>query len=86
MPVEFTHHAKRKFLILAELGLTLSEEQVTAACEEPDRIDLGWRGRLIALKRLDADHDLRVVYEVRGDIKVIITFYPTRTERYEGRI
>jgi hypothetical protein len=66
MPVEFADHAGRKFLILAKLGLALSEEQVVVACEQPDRIDPGWRGRLIAVKKLDANHDLRVVYEVRG--------------------
>lgn len=83
MPIEFTAHARQKFLMLAELGFTPSEEQVRRAVEEPDRVDAGWRGRLIAVKGFDAQHDLRVIYEAKGEVKVIITFYPTRRGRYE---
>ena len=50
---------------------------------EPDNIEKGYKGRLIAQKELDEDHVLRVVYEKEADKIIIITLYPGRKKRYE---
>ena len=82
--VEFTDHAVRKFEILRRLGLSVSMRQVVRVVENPERVDVGWKGRFIASARLNREHVLRVVYEKVGDRKLVVTFYPARRKRYEG--
>jgi hypothetical protein len=82
--VEFTDHAMRKFEILKRSGLSLSIKQVVRVVENPERVDVGWKGRFIASAKLNKKHVLRVVYEKVGDRKLVVTFYPARRERYEG--
>jgi len=38
---------------------------------------------LIAQKKIDENHVLRVVYEKNNDNILIITIYPGRSERYD---
>jgi hypothetical protein len=38
--------------------------------------------QFLALKVVDSVYGLRVVYELRRDYLVVITFYPVRLERY----
>jgi len=82
--VEFTEHAKRKFEILKRLGFSVTMEQVVKAVKKPKRIDVGWKGRLIATASLNREHELRVVYEEVGAKKIVVTFYPARRRRYES--
>jgi len=82
--VEFTDHAVRKFEILKRLGLSVSMRQVVRVVENPERVDVGWKGRFIASAKLNREHVLRVVYEKVGDRKLVVTFYPVRRKRYEG--
>lgn len=49
----------------------------------PDKIDTGYKDRLIAQRRFDDTHVIRVVYEEFPDKKYIITVYPARRSRYE---
>ncbi|NOZ60035.1 MAG: DUF4258 domain-containing protein [Euryarchaeota archaeon] len=82
MKIVFTDHAELKFEILGNHGFRVTKKQVEDTVLKPDKIMEGRKGRLIAQKRIDAEHLLRVVYEKGEDI-VIITFYPARRERYE---
>jgi len=82
--VEFTNHAMRKFEILKRLGLSVSVRQVIRVVENPEGVDVGWKGRFIASAKLNKEHVLRVVYEKVGDRKLVVTFYPARRRRYEG--
>ena len=82
--VEFTDHAMRKFEILKRLGFSLSVRRVVEAVQNPEWVDVGWKGMFIASARLNKEHVLRVVYEKVGDRKLVVTFYPARRERYEG--
>ena len=82
--VEFTDHAMRKFEILKRLGFSVSMRQVVKVVENPERVDVGWKGRFIASGELNREHVLRVVIEKVGDRKLVVTFYPARRERYEG--
>lgn len=55
--------------------------------QNPDRIEAGYGGRLVAQKELDVSHVLRVVYaEGEAGIKKVVTFYPGKKERYENKI
>jgi hypothetical protein len=49
----------------------------------PDKIDVGYKERLIAQKGFDETRVLRVVYEELPDKKYVITVYPGRRSRYE---
>ena len=84
--MEFTDHAVQKFKILKRLGFSVSMEQVARVVDNPDRVDAGWKGRFIASSKLNREHVLRVVYEKVDDRKLMVTFYPTRRERYEGQL
>ena len=46
-------------------------------------MEKGYKGRMVAQKRLDERHVLRVVYEDKPEHILIITLYPGRRERYE---
>ena len=82
--VDFTDHAMRKFEILKRLGLSVSMRRVVKVVENPERVDVGWKGRFIASAKLNRERVLRVVYERVGDRKLVVTFYPARRRRYEG--
>jgi len=81
--VEFTEHAKLKLRILRKHGFMIEENKVVETIIQPDKIILGRMGRLIAQKRLDKEHVLRVIYETEDDKLKVITLYPARRERYE---
>ncbi len=40
-------------------------------------------GQFLATKIISRRHALRVVYEMRKDFLVVITFYPVRRQRYD---
>ncbi len=79
--VTFTKHAAEKFGVLSRFGFELSQEQVISTIAAPDRIDIKGVQRF-ATKVLDKELALRVVYEERKGIIVVITFYPVRRDRY----
>jgi len=85
MPViiEFSPHSLLKIEILRSHGIDVSKEIVENIVRAPDRIDKGYKDRLIAQKGFDEIHVLRVVYEVFLDKKYVITVYPGRRSRYE---
>ncbi len=56
MEIEFTNHARDKFLILERHGFRVSEETVLKTVKEPDKIKAGRKGRLIAQKAMDEGH------------------------------
>jgi hypothetical protein len=82
--IELTAHAKLKFEIFKRSGFPVSIRQVVRAVENPEKVDVGWKGRFIASSKLNTEHVLRVVYEKIGDRKLVVTFYPARRKRYEG--
>ncbi|MBI5742737.1 MAG: hypothetical protein HZA25_02785 [Candidatus Niyogibacteria bacterium] len=63
---------------------SVSEEQVLATVAMPDLIDYSRIPLLIAQRKIDKNHVLRVVYkQERGAIK-IITFYPGKSKQYKN--
>lgn len=86
MKIRLTEHARAKFRVLAEHGCIISAESVRSIVENPDGLMKGYGNRQIAQGPLDSEHVLRVVFEEHADEKVIVTFYPGRTTRYESSI
>jgi len=78
----FTKHAKDKFEILKRHKFYISEKQVLETIEKPDLIDYTRAPILIAQRKFDKKHVLRVVYKKESQVIKIITFYPGRKEQY----
>lgn len=81
--IVFTKHARKKFVILRRHAFSVSVSQVTTTIRHPDLIDTSRTPLLIAQKRIDDHHVLRVVYKQEFGIKTVITFYPGRRTHYE---
>ena len=80
--VVFTKHATEKFKVLKRHKFSIAERQVLAAVNNPDIINYSRLPLLIAQKKIDKNHVLRVVYKQTADDKKIITFYPGRSKQY----
>lgn len=81
--IEHSDHLLLKIEILKAHGIDLSIEKINDIIRFPDTIDKGYKNRLIAQKRMDDEHVLRVVYEEQADKIIAITVYPGRRLRYE---
>lgn len=81
--IEFSPHSLLKIEILRSHGMDVSKEIVENVVRAPDRIDKGYKERLIAQKSFDDTHVLRVIYETLPDKIYVVTFYPGRRSRYE---
>lgn len=81
--IELSSHARLKIEILKNHKVLIDEGVIRQVVTDPDKIEKGYKGRLIAQKELDKEHVLRVVYEKRHDCVLIITLYPGRRGRYE---
>jgi len=79
--IKFTRHASEKFELLKGYGFVLTERYVEDVIENPDRVDE--RDDLaLAIKSMDEEYGLRVVYRRTNDNIVVVTFYPVRRERF----
>jgi hypothetical protein len=81
--IEFSQHSLLKIEILKSHGVDVSKEIVEDIIRNPDRIDTGYKDRLVAQKGFDETCVLRVVYETLPDKLYVITVYPGRRSRYE---
>ena len=81
--IEFSMHSLTKIEILKSHGVSVSKEIIEEIVKNPDKIDTGYKGRLIAQKSIDDTHVLRVVYESLPEKVYIIIVYPGRRPRYE---
>jgi hypothetical protein len=72
-----------KIEILKVHGMDVSKEIVENVVRTPDRIDKGYKERLIAQKGFGDTHVLRVIYETLPDKIYVVTVYPGRRSRYE---
>lgn len=81
--IEFSPHSLLKIEILKSHGLEVSKEIIENVVRNPDRIDTGYKDRLVAQKGFDETRVLRVVYETLPDKLYVVTVYPGRRSRYE---
>ena len=79
--IYFTKHASEKFEILKGHKFFVSKEQVLLVVTNPDMID-SRPPLLIAQRKFDSTHVLRVVYKKENSVIKIITFYPGRSKKY----
>jgi hypothetical protein len=80
--VVFTKHATEKFKVLKRHKFVTSRQQVLDTVNNPDIVDYSRLPLLIAQKKIDKTHVLRVVYKQELGNKKIITFYPGRVKQY----
>lgn len=81
--IEFSLHSLLKIEILKSHGIDVSKEIVENVVRNPDRIDTGYKDRLVAQKGFDETRVFRVVYETLPDKIYVVTVYPGRRSRYE---
>lgn len=84
MMIIFTKHANDKFGVLKRHKFSISKIQVLETIQEPEIIDKARLPLLIAQRKIDRSHVLRVVYKKEGDVIKVITFYPGRKKQYEN--
>lgn len=82
-PIEFSQHALLKIAVLARHGLTVRPEFVEEVIRQPEKVDVGYKGRRIAQRSLNPDHVLRVVFEEDAERILVVTLYPGRRSRYD---
>jgi hypothetical protein len=81
--IEFSMHSLLKIEILESHSIDVSKEKVEDVIRNPDRIDVGYKERLIAQKGFDDTRVLRVVYESKPEKIYVVTVYPGKRSRYE---
>lgn len=83
MKFKFYKHAKLKFADLRKIGFRITQEEVIKYLRNPDKVVYDPKtGRLIAENYLN-HLKLRIVYIRHRNYLEIVTFYPTKKERYE---
>jgi hypothetical protein len=81
--IEFSWHSLTKIEILKSSSLNVSKEMIENIIRKPDKIEPGYKDRLVAQGTLDDTHVLRVIYEIKQAEILVITVYPGRRSRYE---
>ena len=84
MGITFTKHAELKFKDLEDQGFKITKKQVEDVLNNPENIIVDERGNFIVQKAIDETHIIRVIYEKKGNVIKVITFYPARRQRYES--
>jgi uncharacterized DUF497 family protein len=81
--IVFSLHALNKIQILSSHNIFVNKDLITKIIIKPDRVESGYKNRLVALGVLDDKHLLRIVFEESEEEIKIITMYPARRSRYE---
>ena len=79
--IRFTKHAREKFELLRRYGFSLPEARVKETISNPVRVDRR-NNQLLALKPLNQEYAIRVVYKLVNDNIVVVTFYPVKRRRF----
>ena len=79
--IRLTKHARDKFEFLRRYGFDISERSIRGAVASPSRVDRR-DDELLALKPLDREYAIRVVYKMANGNIVVLTFYPVKRERF----
>jgi len=79
--IRFTKHASEKFSFLLSYGFMINKRDVIRTISKPVRLDR--KGdQVLAMREINGKYALRVVYERRNGIIIVITFYPVRRKEY----
>lgn len=83
MTIVYSDHAIAKIEILRRHGIDVNKEIIEKIISDPEKLDFGYMNRLIAQRKIDDKHVLRVVYEEKINNILIITIYPGKIKRYD---
>jgi uncharacterized DUF497 family protein len=81
--IVFSLHALNKIQILSSHNIFVNKDLITKIIIKPDRVESGYKNRLVAQGVLDDKQLLRIVFEESEEEIKIITMYPARRSRYE---
>jgi hypothetical protein len=79
--IRFTKHAGEKFSFLRRYGFVIDKTDVLQAISKPAKLDRKGR-QMLAVREINDKYALRVVYERRNGIIIVITFYPVKRKEY----
>ena len=80
--IRFTRHAREKFELLKKYGFEISQATVEEAIGKPHLVERK-DDQVLALKPLDPEYAVRVVYKMVNDNIVVLTFYPVKRRRFD---
>jgi hypothetical protein len=83
MNIIYSSHVIAKIEILKRHGIYIDKKLIDEIIIAPEKLEMGYKNRFIAQKKIDKTHVLRVVYEETNNIILIITIYPGRIQRYD---
>lgn len=79
--IRFTKHAREKFSFILRYGFMINKRDVIRTISKPVRLDR--KGdQMLAMREINDKYALRVVYERRNGIIIVITFYPVKRKEY----
>ena len=79
--IKFSKHASEKFGFLRRYGFLVTEAFVKDTIVHPNQTERR-NDQILAIRPLDDEHALRVVYKRINDNILVVTFYPVRRERF----
>lgn len=79
--LRFTKHANEKFSFLLKYGFMIKKRDVIRTLSKPSRVDRKGN-QILAMREINNKYALRVVYEQRNGIIIVITFYPVKRKEY----
>jgi hypothetical protein len=83
MDIIYSNHAIAKIEILKKHGIEIEKALIEEIITNPEKLDRGYKNRLVAQRKIDERHVLRVVYEEINNNLMVITIYPGRIRRYD---
>ena len=86
MKIIFTKHAEEKFIILKKFGWRITKTQVRETIKSPTWIGQSRFGQKAAMKLVDPEHILRIIFNQEGDIIKVVTFHIARRGKYESKL
>ena len=84
--VQFSQHAREKLDDSASRQLGISRERIIEVLRQPACIETSDLPLVMAVGPLTSTLSLCVVYKLVGGGVRVITFFPARRGRYEGKI
>jgi hypothetical protein len=79
--IRFTKHSNEKFAFLLRYGFVVNKRGIIRTISKPVRVDRKGE-QVLAMREINDKYALRVVYERRNGIIIVITFYPVRRKEY----
>ena len=79
--IKFTKHASEKLKLLETHGFPIPESIINKAVKNPDHMERR-NEQTLAIKAIDEEFALRVVFKQTNDNIPFVTFYPVKRARY----